>query len=113
MSEASEPSDSETFDKQDDKDTDFNVDDYKEMDSDDSFMELPENNVKINTQFIADFDKTCTYIFYVFLHKNKNVYISGENIYNLKLRKICVAQNSNEYILSKSKMSRLNQRHLL
>lgn len=53
MSEASEPSDSETFDKQDDKDTDFNVDDYRqEMDSDDSFIELPENNVKINIQFI-------------------------------------------------------------
>lgn len=50
MSEASEPSDSETFDKQDDKDTDFNVDDYKEMDSDDSFIELPENNMQMNQQ---------------------------------------------------------------
>lgn len=54
MSEASEPSDSETFDKQNDKDTDFNVDDYRqEMDSDDSFIELSENNVKINIQFIS------------------------------------------------------------
>lgn len=48
MSEASDPSDTEMSDKQDDKDTDFNVDDYcHEMDSDDSFTELPENNVNV------------------------------------------------------------------
>ncbi|XP_011059580.1 PREDICTED: general transcription factor 3C polypeptide 5 isoform X1 [Acromyrmex echinatior] len=53
MSEASDPSDIEMSDKQDDKDIDFNVDDYcHEIDSDDSFIELPENNVniKINNQ---------------------------------------------------------------
>ncbi|XP_072749433.1 general transcription factor 3C polypeptide 5 [Anoplolepis gracilipes] len=51
MSEASEPSDIETFDKQDDKDPDFNVDDYRqEIDSDDSFIELPENNIQTNEQ---------------------------------------------------------------
>lgn len=50
MSEASEPSDVETFDKQ--KDADFNVDDYRqEMDSDDSFIEMPDNNARINIQF--------------------------------------------------------------
>ncbi|XP_012220563.2 general transcription factor 3C polypeptide 5 [Linepithema humile] len=48
MSEASDSSDIETFDKQDDKDTDFNVDDYRhEIDSDDSFTELSENNVNL------------------------------------------------------------------
>lgn len=52
MSEVSEPSDIETFDKQDDKDADFNVDNYRqEMDSDDSFIEMPENNARINIQF--------------------------------------------------------------
>ncbi|XP_018404151.1 PREDICTED: general transcription factor 3C polypeptide 5 [Cyphomyrmex costatus] len=53
MSEASDPSDIEMSDKHDDKDMDFNVDDYcHEIDSDDSFIELPENNVnmKINNQ---------------------------------------------------------------
>lgn len=50
MSEASDSSDIETFDKQDDKDADFNVDDYRqEIDSDDSFTDLPENNVSLNT----------------------------------------------------------------
>lgn len=45
MSEGNDPSDTEMSAKQDDKDTDFNVDDYcHEMDSDDSFTELPENN---------------------------------------------------------------------
>ncbi|XP_070156549.1 general transcription factor 3C polypeptide 5 [Polyergus mexicanus] len=56
MSEASEPSDIETFDKQDDKDADFNVDNYRqEMDSDDSFIEMPENNIQMNQQ-----DGQCT-----------------------------------------------------
>ncbi|XP_018343284.1 PREDICTED: general transcription factor 3C polypeptide 5 [Trachymyrmex septentrionalis] len=53
MSEASDSSDIEMSDKQDDKDIDFNVDDYcHEIESDDSFIELPENNVniKINDQ---------------------------------------------------------------
>ncbi|XP_012530118.2 general transcription factor 3C polypeptide 5 isoform X2 [Monomorium pharaonis] len=50
MSEMSDPSDTEMSDKQDDKDTDFNVDDYcHEIDSDDSFTELPENNVNMKT----------------------------------------------------------------
>ncbi|XP_011874303.1 PREDICTED: general transcription factor 3C polypeptide 5 [Vollenhovia emeryi] len=49
MSEASDPSDTEMSDKQDDKDADFNVDDYcHEMDSDDSFAESLENNVNVN-----------------------------------------------------------------
>jgi len=49
MSEASDSSDIETFDKQDDKDTDFNVDDYRhEIDSDDSYTELPENNINVS-----------------------------------------------------------------
>ncbi|XP_018369535.1 PREDICTED: general transcription factor 3C polypeptide 5 isoform X2 [Trachymyrmex cornetzi] len=54
MSEgASDSSDIEMPNKQDDKDIDFNVDDYcHEIDSDDSFIELPENNIniKINNQ---------------------------------------------------------------
>ena len=48
MSEASDSSDIEMSDKQDDKDIDFNVDDYcHEIESDDSFIELPENNVNV------------------------------------------------------------------
>lgn len=48
MSEASDPSDTEVSDKQDDKDTDFNVDDYShEIESDDSFAESLENNVNV------------------------------------------------------------------
>jgi len=50
MCEASDPSDNEMSDKQD-KDTDFNVDDYcLEIDNDshdDSFTELPENYVNV------------------------------------------------------------------
>lgn len=50
MSDTSEPSDVETSDRQDDKDADFNVDDYRhEMDgSDDSFNEFPEGNVDVS-----------------------------------------------------------------
>ncbi|EZA46895.1 hypothetical protein DMN91_005378 [Ooceraea biroi] len=48
MSETSEPSDIETSDKQDDKDADFNVDDYRhEIDSDDSYNEFPESDVNV------------------------------------------------------------------
>lgn len=53
MSEASDPSDTEASDKQDDKDTDFNVDDYcREIDSDDSFAESVENNVNVRPTFL-------------------------------------------------------------
>ncbi|KAH0946082.1 hypothetical protein HN011_007029 [Eciton burchellii] len=46
MSETSELSDIATSDKQDDKDADFNMDDYRhEIDSDDSSNEFPENNI--------------------------------------------------------------------
>jgi len=47
ISEGSDLSDTEMSDKQDDKDTDFNVDDYHEIDSDDSFSESLENNVNV------------------------------------------------------------------
>lgn len=48
ISEGSDLSDTEMSDKQDDKDTDFNVDDYcHEIDSDDSFAESLENNVNV------------------------------------------------------------------
>lgn len=48
MSEVSDPSDTEVSDKQDDKDTDFNMDDYgREIDSDDSLAESLENNVNV------------------------------------------------------------------
>lgn len=56
MSEASDPSDTEVSDKQDDKDTDFNVDDYsREIDSDDSFAESLENNVNVRPNFLLRF----------------------------------------------------------
>jgi len=49
MSETSELSDTATSDKQDDKDADFNMDDYRhEIDSDDSFNESPENICDVN-----------------------------------------------------------------
>lgn len=48
----------EMSDKQDDKDTDFNVDDYcHEIDSDDSFTELPENNVNVCSNVLYMYSK--------------------------------------------------------
>jgi len=49
MSETSELSDIATSDKQDDKDADFNMDDYRnEIDSDDSSNEFPESDVNVS-----------------------------------------------------------------
>ncbi|XP_011698841.1 PREDICTED: general transcription factor 3C polypeptide 5 isoform X2 [Wasmannia auropunctata] len=55
VSDPSDPSDTEMSDKQDDKDADFNVDDYShEIDSDDSYTELPENNINIKVNNSQD-----------------------------------------------------------
>lgn len=49
MSEASNLSDSETFNKHD---ANFNMDDYRhEIDSDDSFTELSESNINVSTLY--------------------------------------------------------------
>lgn len=51
MSETSDPSDMEASDKQDEKDADFNVDDYRhEIDTEDSSNELSENNINVNVR---------------------------------------------------------------
>lgn len=64
MSELSDPSDTEVSDKQDDKDTDFNVDDYS-RESDDSFAESLDNNVNVRPNFLLTFPHvSLSYLFY-------------------------------------------------
>lgn len=50
MNDSSDPSDAETSDKRDDKDADFNVDDYRhDIDSDDAFNELLEGDINVSS----------------------------------------------------------------